>query len=607
MKKARFQTFDSGGDGSKGEARVASLRALFAKQGLAGFVVPRADEHQGEYVPESEARLRWLTGFSGSAGAAIVLKREAALFADGRYTSQARAETDPKVFTIVASHVTSPESWIEEKLKKGDRLGYDPRLHTADAVARLEKAARQAGATAAPVAANPVDAIWSDRPRRPAQPVVGHPLDFAGEATAEKLKRLRDILGKERLKAQFLSDPHDVAWLFNLRGGDIPHTPIALAYALVPAEGAPTLFVDAARLDPEARVALGSGVTLAPASSMEKALGALARRSGRIGCDAATCGAAWVSAIREKGGEPVVAPSPVAKLKAVKNAAELDGHRAAQRRDGVAMTRFLAWFDREAPKGNLTEIDAAVALEGFRAETNLLADISFPTISGAGPNAALPHYRVTTASNRKIGEGIFLIDSGGQYRDGTTDITRTLAVGAPTSKMKDRYTRVLKGHIAIATAVFPKGTTGAQLDSFARRALWDAGHDFDHGTGHGIGAFLSVHEGPQSISKRGAAVLEAGMIVSNEPGFYEEGGFGIRIENLVLVEPRRIRGGAREMLGFETLTLAPIDTTLIELSLMTADEIAWLDAYHARVRKALAPALAGKELAFLKRATRKIG
>ncbi|KQP66112.1 aminopeptidase P family protein [Methylobacterium sp. Leaf112] len=600
MTRLRFQTFDDPSH-RVGAARIAALRTILAAEGLDGFVVPRADEHQSEYVPPGAERLAWLTGFTGSAGTAVILTDTAALVVDGRYTLQAPAQVDTAVITPVQLAETNVEAWIGAHLTRGQVLGYDPWLHTPDGVARLARVAEKVGATLRAVAANPVDAVWADRPGAPAGPVVPHPLALAGEAIPQKLVRIRAALAKAACAALVISDPHNLAWAFNLRGSDVAHTPLALGYAILPLEGRPTLFLASPDIAPALRAALAPVADLRPRSAFETALDGLAK--GRtIRLDAATAAIALKVRIEAAGGVAETGPDPITALKAVKNEAEIAGTRAAHLRDGVAVVRFLAWLDGAE---DLTEIAAVEALEDFRSEGGLLRDVSFPTISGSGPNGAIVHYRVSRETDRRVRPGeLFLIDSGAQYADGTTDITRTVAVGPPTDLMRDRFTRVLKGHIAIARAVFPKGTTGAQIDGFARAALWEAGLDFDHGTGHGVGAFLSVHEGPQRIAKTGTVALEAGMILSNEPGYYRAGAYGIRLENLVLVEPRAIPGGERPMLGFETLTLAPFDRRLVAVDLLGPAERAWIDAYHARVRDALGPHLDAPTRAWLDAATR---
>ncbi|HEV2554808.1 MAG TPA: aminopeptidase P family protein [Bosea sp. (in: a-proteobacteria)] len=598
----RFQTFSEPTDPSQVGPRIAALRQELARQGLAGFIVPRADEHQGEYVPAHMARLAWLTGFTGSAGNAVILADRAALIVDGRYTIQSQEQTDTAIVTPTRMEETPLDRWIEQNLPAGRRLGYDPWLHTVDGVAKLEKAAAAAGGTLIALEQNPIDAIWSDRPAPPAAPVKAHRGDFAGEDAASKLARIQEALTKAKVDALVVSDPHALAWTFNIRGGDVEHTPLPLGYAIVPREGRPTVFLAPEKITNEAGDAIGAVGEIAPPAALTTQLAALGAAGARVRLDATTAASALASLIRDAGGTPDSGTDPIALMKARKNEAELAGARAAHLRDGAAMVRFLSWLAREAPKGGLTEIDAVAALEAERLKTGLLKDVSFTTIAGAGPNAALPHYRVTEASNRAIAPGILLVDSGGQYEDGTTDITRTMAIGEPSAEMRDRYTRVLKGHIAISRALFVKGTSGAQLDALARLPLWQAGFDFDHGTGHGVGSYLSVHEGPQRISKLGTTPLEPGMILSNEPGYYKEGHYGIRIENLIVVEERAIPGGERTIYGFETITWCPYERALIDRALLDASEIAWLDAYHREVWSKLADLVEGEAKAWLERA-----
>jgi Xaa-Pro aminopeptidase len=609
MFEARFQSFDDRTEPAAAPNRVAALRAEMRRRGLDGFIVPHADRHQNEYLPPSEERLAWLTGFSGSAGVALVLADRAVLFVDGRYTVQAREQTDPAVFVIEHLVERPPETWIEQNLAAGAKLGYDPWLHTIAGAEKLAKACEAAGATLVPVDSNPLDAIWSDRPAPPLGPVVLHDLRFAGEESSAKLARVAADVGKARADALVVSDPDAVAWAFNIRGSDVAHTPLPLAFALVPKEGRPALYIDGRKLSNAVRHRLEELADVREPTALEPDLAALggARRTVRL--DQGTAADALARTVTGAGGKVARGAGPIALMKAVKNAIEIEGARAAHRRDGAAVARFLAWFDREAPGGKLTEIDAVAALESFRRDTGLLKDVSFPTIAGSGPNGAIVHYRVTRASNRRINSGeLFLVDSGGQYQDGTTDITRTIAVGTASAEMRDRVTRVLKGHIAIARALFPDGATGAQLDSFARQFLWAAGLDFDHGTGHGVGSYLSVHEGPARISKLGTAALKRGMILSNEPGYYRTGAYGIRIENLVLVVAAPpVAGGEKELNEFETLTLAPIDRRLIEPSLLTNDERRWLDEYHARVGATLAPLVDADTRAWLAAATRPLG
>jgi len=598
----RFQSFSEPSDPSQVAPRVAALRRALERQGLACFIVPRADEHQGEYVPAHMARLAWLTGFTGSAGNAVVMADKAALIVDGRYTIQAAEQTDTSVVTPTRMEETPLDRWIEANLPAGGKVGYDPWLHTVDGVAKLEKAAAAAGGELIPVSRNPIDALWSDRPAPPAAPVKAHRVELAGEDTKNKLARIQDALGKAKVDALVVSDPHALAWTFNIRGGDVEHTPLPLGYAIVPREGRPTVFLAPEKITNEAGDAIGAVGEIAPPASLEAQLAALGAAGAKVRLDATTAASALAALIRDAGGTPDIGADPIALMKARKNETELAGARTAHLRDGAAMVRFLTWLAHEAPSGNLTEIDAVAALEAERDKTGLLKDVSFTTIAGAGPNAALPHYRVSDASNRRIEPGIFLVDSGGQYEDGTTDITRTMAIGEPTPEMRDRYTRVLKGHVAISRVVFVKGTSGAQIDALARLSLWQAGLDFDHGTGHGVGSFLSVHEGPQRISKLGTTPLEPGMILSNEPGYYKEGEYGIRIENLIVVEERIIPGGDRTIYGFETITWCPYERALIDRSLLDQGEIAWIDAYHAKVWNKLAPLVEGEAKAWLEKA-----
>ena len=606
MFEARFQSFEDRTERAASGARVAALRTELARRGLTGFVVPRSDRHQNEYVPASEERLAWLTGFTGSAGAAIVLMERAVLFVDGRYTLQVREQVDTSLFAIEHLVETPPDRWIETNLTSADRLGYDPWLHTVESAERLAKACAAAGATLVAVEPDLIDAIWRDRPAPPLGAVTLHDLRFAGETAEEKLARIRAELAKLRADALVVSDPHAVAWAFNIRGADVAHTPLPLAFAVVPQTGRPALFVDGRKLSNDVRDRLEGLADVREPADFVQAVAALGQARKTVRLDQATAADALARLVITHGGKVARGACPIALMKAVKNQVEISGARAAHIRDGAAVTRFLAWFDREAARGTLTEIEAVAALESFRRETGLLKDISFPTISGAGPDGAIVHYRVTSKTNRGIAPGeLFLIDSGGQYQDGTTDITRTVAVGEPTAEMRERFTRVLKGHIAIARAVFPEGTTGAQLDSFARQFLWSHGLDFDHGTGHGVGSYLSVHEGPARISKLGTTALRRGMILSNEPGYYKAGAYGIRIENLVLVvEAAAVPDAEKPLNAFETLTLAPIDRRLIVANMLTPEETEWLDGYHARVAQSLSPLVDAETRAWLAAATR---
>jgi Xaa-Pro aminopeptidase len=592
MFEAHFQTFEEPESGVALTARLAAFREELARRKLTGFAIPRADQQQNEYVPPSEERLAWLTGFTGSAGMAMVLVHEAAVFVDGRYTLQAAKQVDSKAWKVEPLVDPPPDGWLTKHLAAGDRFGFDPWLHTSAAAERLAAACSKAGAELVAVDSNPLDSVWTERPLPPLGPVAIHGTQFSGEAENEKLTRIRAEIERLGVDAVVLSDPHAVAWTFNIRGADVSHTPLPLSYALVPKQGRPTVFIDHRKLSNSARDHLEQTADVAEPDALAPELTVLAQRGASIALDSATAADALSRLIGKAGGNVVRGSDPVALLKACKNTTEIDGTRKAHRRDAVALSRFLAWIDREAPTGALTEIDTVEALETFRRETGALKDVSFPTIAGTGPNGAIVHYRVTRKSNRRIAPGdLLLIDSGAQYQDGTTDVTRTIAIGTPTQEMRDRFTRVLRGHIAIARAVFPDGTSGAQLDTLARQYLWQAGIDFEHGTGHGVGSYLSVHEGPARISKLGTTPLKRGMILSNEPGFYKTGGFGIRIENLELVVSAEIDGAEKPMNAFETLTLAPIDRRLIERDMLSRDELGWLNAYHARVRDEVRPHL----------------
>jgi Xaa-Pro aminopeptidase len=592
MFEAHFQTFEEPEGGVALTARLAALREELARRKLTGFVIPRADQQQNEYVAPSEERLAWLTGFTGSAGLAIVLAKEAAVFVDGRYTLQAAKQVDGKAWSVEPLVDPPPETWLEKRLVAGDRLGFDPWLHTSAAAERLAAACAKAGAELVAVESNPLDSVWTERPAPPLGPVAVHGTQFSGEAEADKLGRIRGEIARLGADALVLSDSHAVAWAFNIRGADVSHTPLPLSYAVVPKDGRPTVFIDHRKLSNSARDHLEHNADVREPDALTPQLVELAQRGASVALDSATAADALSRLISGAGGKVVRGNDPVALLKAVKNAAEIEGTRAAHRRDAVALARFLAWIDREAPSGALTEIDAVEALETFRRDTGALKDVSFPTIAGTGPNGAIVHYRVTRKTNRRIVPGdLLLIDSGAQYEDGTTDVTRTIAVGEPTAEMRDRFTRVLRGHIAIARATFPDGTTGAQLDTLARQFLWQAGIDFEHGTGHGVGSYLSVHEGPARISKLGTTPLKRGMILSNEPGYYKTDAFGIRIENLELVVAADIAGAEKPINGFETLTLAPIDRRLIDLGQISRDELDWVNDYHARVRREVRPHL----------------
>jgi Xaa-Pro aminopeptidase len=591
-----FQTFTSVADPALAAPRVAKLRDLMAAQNIAAFLVPRADEHQGEYVPLSAERLKWLTGFSGSAGLAAVTGRQAALFVDGRYTIQAARECDPAVFEFPGLARAKLAEWLTAHLGVGAVVGFDPWLHTAGEIKRLAGQIGKKGLLLKPVARNPVDRAWGrERPQPPRNPVVLHSVKRAGRTADKKIADVQKRLIADGQDYVVLTLPDSICWLFNIRGSDIAHNPVVLSFAIVPAKGRPELFVDSAKLSNEVRHELERVATISEPGALGARVANLKSKGRPVRLDPETAPYALARGLGPKivsaGADPCIG------LKALKNPAEVAGARKAHIRDGAAMVRFLRWLEGAAGGGRLDEITAVRKLEELRTATRHLREISFDTISGSGPNGAIVHYRVTEATNRLLGRGeLFLIDSGAQYEDGTTDITRTVAIGTPSEEMKERATLVLKGHIAIATARFPKGTRGIDLDPFARRALWQHGLDYDHGTGHGIGSYLSVHEGPQSISRAGMVALEPGMICSNEPGYYKAGAYGIRIENLVLVTGAEIPdGGERPMMGFETLTLVPIDRRLIARSLLTREERDWINAYHARVREVIGEEVAGEE------------
>lgn len=599
-----LQSFEDVSDPAVVAPRLALLRAELKRLGLDGFIVPRADEHQGEYIPPSARRLQWLSAFTGSAGVAVVLPDEAAIFVDGRYTLQVRAQTDTALIEPRDLVGEGPARWIAKHARKA-KIGYDPWLHTVNDVKRLKAAAERAGARLLACEKNPIDTVWTDRPEPPCAKARIHPPALAGVSSAAKRARLATGLSDAGADAMVLTAPDSIAWLFNIRGGDVPYTPFVLSFAIQHADGSADLFVDARKISPEIVAHLGVTVRLCAPSRFRPALSALAGKA--VAVDPSSAAEAILDRLIAGGAHIVKLTDPCQLAKACKNPVELEGARKAHIRDGAAMVKFLAWFDREAGKGTLDEIAAARHLEACRKDTGCLADLSFDSISAAGEHAALPHYRVTVSSNRKIAAGdIYLIDSGGQYADGTTDITRTVIAGEASAEMKDRFTRVLKSHIALATVRFPEGTCGVALDAIARKPLWDAGLDFDHGTGHGVGSYLSVHEGPARIAK--ALINQAlmpGMVLSDEPGYYKEGRFGIRTENLLAV--RRAEGDfERPMLDFEVLTLCPIDTRLIEPALLTAAEKAWLNDYHARVLDTLSEFLKGEELDWLTRATETI-
>lgn len=585
------------------EARLKALREELDRRGLDGVVVPISDEHMSEYVGAYAQRLEWLTGFGGSAGTAVVLKDKAAMFVDGRYTIQVRDQVDGRFYEYVDISDTRPAQWIADNVGSGAKVGYDAWLHTREAVNALVKALERKGAEAVATDGNVIDSVWSDQPARPDAKLMVQPMEFSGQSLDDKCDAIAAQLKRDGQDAAVITALDSVAWVYNIRGGDVDRTPVALAYAIVAADGSATLFTALEKITDEVRKHLGNRVMISDYDAFPDALAELQGKSVLVDPERA------VAAIFEKldasGAKVTAGRDPVVLPKAIKNEAEIAGHKAAQARDGAALTRFLRWLDAEAPKGTQTELSAAAKLKDLREETGKLVDLSFDTISGAGPNGALCHYRVSEETNRTIEEGqLYLVDSGGQYRDGTTDVTRTIAVGQPTEEMRRRFTQVLKGHIALSNAVFPKGTRGGQLDILARQYLWAEGVDYAHGTGHGVGSFLGVHEGPQRIAafSGGDEPLQKGMILSNEPGYYKTDGFGIRIENLVLVVDKVIEGAEREMLGFENLTFAPIDRNLIDLSLLSDAERTWVNRYHRDVLAIVGPQLDGEDKAFLEKA-----
>ena len=585
------------------EDRLKALREQLERQKLDGFVVPLTDEHMSEYVGAYAQRLAWLTGFQGSAGSAVVLPQEAAIFTDGRYTLQVREQVDGAHWQYESVPQTSIADWLRDHAGPGARIGFDPWLHTRAWVRQATQALSEKGAQLVAVDTNPVDAVWPDRPAPSAARLVAHDDRFAGRSAAEKRAAIADWLTAKKADAAVLSALDSIAWAFNVRGKDVDRTPVALAYAIVHADATADLYVAPEKMDDAVAQHLGNAVRVHDRAAFADALADLSGRT--VIADPERAVAAIFEALEQGGATVLPLRDPAVLPKAIKNEVEIAGHKAAQARDGAALSRFLHWIAVEAPMGGVDELGAADRLESFRRDTGLLEDLSFDTISGAGPNGAVVHYRVEEKTNRPIEtDSLYLVDSGGQYRDGTTDVTRTVAIGTPTAEMKHRFTLVLKGHIALARAVFPVGTRGGQLDALARQYLWAEGLDYAHGTGHGVGSFLAVHEGPQRIATFGGGdePLVAGMILSNEPGYYKAGEYGIRIENLVLVEERTIPGAEKPMLGFETLTYAPIDRHLVEVEALSADERAWLDAYHARVAEVVGPQLDGEALAWLKAA-----
>jgi len=591
------------------ETRLEALRKELARQELDGFVIPISDEHMSEYVGSYAQRLAWLTGFGGSAGTAVVLKDKAAIFVDGRYTLQVREQVDCRLYSYEPVPQTSIAAWLGEHASQGARIGYDAWLHGKGWADSVRAALKRKDAVLVAVSQNPIDAIWQERPAPSSAPALVHADEFAGNSARDKRAEVASWLAANGLDAAVISALDSVAWLLNIRGSDVDCTPVALSFVIAHADGTADLYIAPEKVTPELAQHLGNAVRVHDRTAFTGALGDLAGK--KIAVDPLRAVAAIYSALEAAGAEPVSITDPTVLPKARKNPIEQAGHRAAQARDGAAVSRFLHWLALAAPAGDQTELSAAAALRAEREKTGLLRDLSFDTISAAGPNGASPHYKVDEHSNRTIEpNSVYLVDSGGQYLDGTTDITRTVWVGpdAPPDEVRDRFTRVLKGHIALDLAVFPQGTNGSQLDSFARQFLWAAGLDYAHGTGHGVGSFLAVHEGPQRIAKPAGGQagtdqsLLPGMILSNEPGYYKAGEYGIRIENLVLVEERAIPHAEGVFMGFETLTFVPIDRRLVEPALLLAHERDWWNAYHAKTLALLAPKLSGADLAWLDQA-----
>ncbi|MDB5452524.1 MAG: metallopeptidase family protein [Caulobacteraceae bacterium] len=599
------QTFDEATDRSFGARHLPLIREAMSRRGLDALLVPHEDEHQNEYLPAANDRLAWATGFTGSAGAAVIFRDKAAVFVDGRYTLQVRDQVDTGLFEIRDLVDGGVPAYLAAAAARGQAIGYDPRLHSPDALGHLKAAAARAGAELKPVTPNPLDEAWgAARPAQPTAPVTPHPLEYAGEESAAKRVRVGQSLAGKGADATVLTAPASIAWLFNVRGGDVIRSPLPLAQAILSADGSARLFLDPAKVTPALPAWLGNQVSLEAPTDLPRALAELAGR--KVLVDPAQSSAWYFEALQAAGAEVVRGEDPCVLPRACKNAVEIEGTRKAHARDGAALTRFLHWLATEGQTNPPDEITATTTLEAFREATGLLKDLSFDTIAGAASNGAIVHYRPTNRLNRRTETGsLLLVDSGAQYLDGTTDVTRTVAIGEPSREMAERFTLVLKGHLALARVRFPVGTTGSALDVLARAALWTHGLDYDHGTGHGVGSYLGVHEGPQRISKAPSTVaLKPGMILSNEPGYYKEGAYGIRIENLqVVTEAEPIAGGERPMLGFETLTLAPIDRRLVAVDLLTDEERAQLDAYHARVLAVIGPQLPADARTWLKTVT----
>ena len=594
-----IQNFDVQGGPKYGQKNLPKLRAALAALKLDGFIIPHEDEYNNEYLPDCNERLMWATGFTGSAGAAVVLADKAAMFVDGRYTLQVRTQVDSALFSYHKIEDNGVAKWLADHVADL-KIGYDPKLHSPDALARLRTGVENAGGSLVPIAPNPIDTAWTDRPPAPKAPLTIQPGELAGREHGDKRKQIAQIIADKGADAALITAPASIAWLLNVRGGDVMCSPLPLASLIINTDASTELFIDPDKITPEVKKHLGNQVSISAENKLPEYLGNFTGKT--ILLDPAGSSSFMFDTLNKAGAHIIKAMDPIALPKARKNAAEIAGTTKAHIRDGAAVTNFLYWLATEAQDGSVDEIMAAQKLETYRTQTGLLKDLSFESISGAGSNGAIVHYRVSTATTKKLEPGsLYLIDSGGQYVDGTTDITRTVPIGKPSREMRKSFTLVLKGHIALAMVRFPKGTTGHALDALARMSLWAHGLDYDHGTGHGVGAYLGVHEGPQRIAKTPSSIpLEPGMIVSNEPGYYKEGAFGIRIENLQYVtEAAPIKGGERDMMGFHTLTLAPIDRELIDKDLLTPTEINWLNDYHKRVLAEIGPLIDHKATIWL--------
>ena len=598
-----FQTYDVTGGPEFGRKHLPKLRAEMAEAGLDLFLVPHEDEYQNEYLPDCNERLMWISGFTGSAGAAIIGTDMAVMFVDGRYTLQVRQQVDENLFSFTKLEGGGMAKWLRENVTAGQVIGFDPRLHSPAALTRIREAVSLAGGTTKSLKTNPIDTAWEDRPAAPLTPVMIQAENLSGKPHAQKRAEIGQSIAKAGADAALITAPASIAWLLNIRGSDVQCTPLPLSTAIIDTAGHVQLFIAPEKLSDTVRAHFGNDVSVQTEAALNDGLKTLSGKT--VIADPNTASAWHVDALEAAGATVKSVSDPVALPKAKKNKTELKGTTAAHIRDGAAIVRFLHWLDTDAQSGEIDEIEAATQLERFRRVDTSIRDLSFESISGAGSNGAVVHYRVNTGTVQKLERGsLFLIDSGGQYPDGTTDVTRTVPIGEPSQEMRERFTLVLKGHIALATVRFPVGTTGSNLDALARYPLWQAGLDYDHGTGHGVGVFLGVHEGPQRISKAPNKIaLEPGMIVSNEPGYYKAGEYGIRIENLQYVtDAATITGGERNMLGFANLTWAPIHRDLIVTDILTPAERDYMDQYHASVMQKVGPLVDGEAKLWLEKA-----